>query len=70
MFGYFTVELPELFDLIFKRREKCSDELHWSLLEWILDLDKDFVNKLRKEDLSRTLSAVIITLKYLVQVIK
>ncbi|XP_055321007.1 uncharacterized protein LOC129577628 [Sitodiplosis mosellana] len=64
---YPPMELPELFDLIFKRREKHSDALHWSLLEWILDLNGDFMEKLRANNHSNKLSAVIITLKYFIQ---
>lgn len=63
------MELPNLFDLIFKRKKEHSDDLCWSVLQWILDLDKDFVEKIRGKDHFKKLSTTIITLQYLVQVL-
>lgn len=60
--------MPELYDLIFKNRGK-----HWLLLAWLLDLNGNFVKMLLQNVYSnpilKDLIVVIITLKYLVQVL-
>lgn len=62
------MKLPELFDLIFKNKERQFDKQRWALLEWILDLDEGFVKPLTDKNKSH-FSAVVLTLQYLVQVI-
>lgn len=62
------MKLPELFDIIFKSRERQFDEFRWSLLEWAVDLDEGTVKKIRDKRNYQRFAAVIITLMYLVQV--
>lgn len=61
------MNLPELFDLIFKNKERQFDKQRRMLLEWTLDLDDGFVKMLNDKKQSQ-FSAVVLSLKYLVQV--
>lgn len=65
---FFAVKLPPLFDLIFKNKERQFDQTRWSLCEWILDLDEGFMKKMSDSKKPQFI-AVILTLKYLVQVL-
>lgn len=62
--------LPELFEIIFKSREREFDKYRWKLLEWAVDLEEGTVKKIRDKKKFQRFSAVIITLMYLVQVNK
>lgn len=62
------MKLPELFDIIFKNRERKFDEFRWALLEWAIDLDEGTVKKIQEKRNYQRFAAVIITLMYLVQV--
>lgn len=62
--------LPELFDIIFKSREREFDKYRWKLLEWAVDLEEGTVKKIRDKKNFQRFAAVIITLMYLVQVNK
>lgn len=62
-----------LFDLIFKNNERQFDRDRWSLLEWILDCDHEFIEQVKKKSVQKSFKgycAVILTLQYLLQVIK
>ncbi|XP_031641258.1 uncharacterized protein LOC116352656 [Contarinia nasturtii] len=61
---YPPMKLPELFDLIFKNKERNFDKSRWNLLNWVLDLDDDFPKKFLEK---KEFMVVILTLKYLVQ---
>lgn len=65
-FPIISVELPDRFDLIFHKKDQKYDELRWSLLKWVLNLDDDFLAKIKRSP--KNLFAVIVTLQYLVQV--
>lgn len=65
-FALISVKLPLLFDLIFKNKERQFDKQRWALLEWVLDLDEGFIKKIDKKN--SQFVAVVLTLKYLVQV--
>lgn len=62
------MELPKLFDLVFKTTVRRSDNIRWALLEWILDLNDGIVEKVRNKRNNQRYAAVIITLLYLVKV--
>lgn len=62
------MQLPQLFDLIFKNKERAFDKSRWPLLEWVLDLEDGFVKELHDKKLHR-FAAIIVTLQYLMQVI-
>lgn len=62
------MELPKLSDLVFETKERPFDEVRWSLLEWILDLEDGIVKKVRRQENYQRYAAVIITLLYLVKV--
>lgn len=64
------MDLPELFDIIFKNKEREFDRFRWALLEWAVDLDEGTVKKIRGIKNSQRFAAVIVTLMYLVQVCK
>lgn len=64
---FIPVKLPELFDLIFKNKERQFDQQRWALIEWTLDLDEGFVKTLVDKEKQQFI-ATILTLKYLVQV--
>lgn len=61
-------KLPELFDIIFKNKERKFDEFRWTLLEWAVNLDEGTVKKIRERRSYQRFAAVIVTLMYLVQV--
>lgn len=62
------MKLPDPFDLVFKNKERIFDKYRWELLEWILDFGDGFVKKLQEKKNSQ-FSAIILTLKYLIQVL-
>lgn len=64
------VELPKLFDLVFKTTDRRLDQKRGTLLEWILDLGDGTVKKVCSQKNSQRYTAVIITLLYLVKVYK
>lgn len=68
IFFFITVEMPELFDLIFKNRETSHDTVRWSLLAWMFNLNDKVVDELRKLKIERT--TVVITICHLLQVRK
>lgn len=70
-FAFFSslVALPELFDLIFKWNETTFDKYRGPLIEWVLGLNDGFVAKVNSiKQFKNNLSAVIITLEYLIKV--
>lgn len=60
--------MPSLFDLIYKNRESRHDNVRWSLLAWLFNFDEKFGENLKA--LSSVYVAVVLTLKYLLQVIE
>lgn len=61
------VSVPDLFDLVFKSNDKHFDNSRWSLFDWIFDFGPDFTRLARA--LHRKYFAVLVTIKYLLQVI-
>lgn len=58
--------MPDLFDLIYKNRENEHEEVRWSLLTWMFNLETQFCQDLM--ELPKTLKPVVLTLQYLIQV--
>lgn len=63
------MELPALTDLVFTNGKHVSDEIRWSLLEWLLGFPREFVKRLHNDNVSTQLLAVIFTIKYMIQVL-
>lgn len=59
--------MPDLFDLIYKNRENEHEEVRWSLLTWMFNLETQFCQDLM--ELPKTLKPVVLTLQYLIQVL-
>lgn len=64
----YLVKLPQLFDIMFKRREREFDKFRWPLLEWAIDLDGNTVTRIQTIENYQRFATAIITLLYLVQV--
>lgn len=63
------MSLPDRRELIFNDSAKSYDRCRWALLKWILVLDDEFLEKIKRNNNKfKNLSAVIITLQYLLQV--
>lgn len=58
--------MPGLFELIYKNREHGMDNVRWSLLKWMFDLDQKFADYLGK--MAYHMTSVILTIHYLLQV--
>lgn len=62
------MDLPELYDLMFKNSGRQFDPVRCALLEWALNLKNGTLEKVREKRIDSHFTAVIITLLYLVQV--
>lgn len=63
------MEVPEWFSLVFKPQVVSYNHTRWALFDWTFDLGPKFTTSLR--NLSTTnLAVVLVTLKYLLQVIE
>lgn len=66
----FTVELPLTYELIAIPENNDYDEYRWSLLAWVLNLDRNLISKIRRINQPKNIKVVIISLQYLFQVKK
>lgn len=57
--------MPDLFDLIFKTKDKSLDQKRWSLLKWVLNFDVKFIEKLKTRP--KEFVVALATIKYLLQ---
>lgn len=58
--------MPDLFELIYKNRERHMENVRWSLLTWMFNLNKTFVDDLK--NLPYNMTTVVLTIQYLLQV--
>lgn len=63
-----SVSLPDVYGMIFHRTDKSYDALRWSVFKWVLDLDDEFLMKIKCIGTFKNLTIVLITLQYLTQV--
>lgn len=62
----YAVPMPTLFEFTFMTSEESFNATRWSMLTWLFELERDFVENLKTTSFSFT--AVILTLQYLRQV--
>lgn len=67
LFMCLLVEVPDLFDLVFKSNDQKFDNVRWGLFEWMFEFGLEYLRASRA--VHKKYFAVLITIKYLLQVI-
>lgn len=57
---------PDLYDLLFQPEKRQRDNIRWALFQWLFDFEDEFVHSIKGMD--RKCFAVLVTIKYLMQV--